>query len=141
MSFLPQGFAQLADDDPFSDSHSVPDPPSLPPRPAPPPKPPHHHASPAPTAHAPSAPPANTGLAGNTFTIHLGVGVRDIPKLDAFSLSDPMVAVFDARTGREFGRTETIWNVKSADFQQELKVTYSPAQNTTLKFVVVDTVS
>lgn len=47
------------------------------------------------------------------FTITLQLGVRDIPKLDVFSDSDPMVAVFDAATGREVGRpgnkTEFEW--------------------------------
>jgi hypothetical protein len=130
MSFLPAGMATEIED-PFAD-------PPL--------------ATPAPFAPAPvasiaahSSHPSNSSTAHDsdlhkTFVVSLKLGVRGIPKLDAFSLSDPCVAMFDAATGVELGRTETIWNVKDADFQTELKVNYSPAHNTTLLFRVVDTV-
>jgi hypothetical protein len=143
MSFLPAGMATEIIEDPFADPVEAPAPvapgpaafiPALPPRPNP--------FVPAHQSPAPNAPPAHHDEDLNkTFTVTLKLGVRDIPKLDAFSLSDPCVAMFDATTGVELGRTETIWNVKSADFQTELKVVYSPAHNTKfLKFTVVDTV-
>lgn len=66
------------------------------------------------------------------------LAVRDIPKLDTFSLSDPCVAMFNAATGVELGRTETIWNVRDASFQTTLSAVLRPARSTTLEFVVVD---
>ena len=67
---------------------------------------------------------------------------RNLPKLDYFSQSDPMIVVYTMPFGlnqyREYARTETIQDTSNPDFTKKINIMYRFEEMQKLKFEVYD---
>ena len=73
--------------------------------------------------------------------VEIGVRCSNLPREDRFSLSDPMVIIYEKSAGsiwREQGRTELIMNNLNPVFLQHIQVMVRPGQDQQLMVKVID---
>ncbi|KAG9390313.1 Copine [Carpediemonas membranifera] len=63
---------------------------------------------------------------GSTAVMELSVGLRNLPNLDVLSKTDPIVCIYQLKSGQlvEVGRTEIIKDCLNPDFTDKIRINY-----------------